>query len=370
MTTRVSNKSSSASIVPPPTGEPPTGSVLFFLGCERSGTTLVQETFTAHYDVASGNESQWVVRHWPRVRDGQVTTREQQRRFLKAVFSDWYFANQANYHHTYFNYEDFLQDGPFDYRRFVDDVFRHIAHAKAKRWVINKTCDFIVNMRAVDEIFDRPKIVYVIRDGRDVALSLLEVKAWGPRSVYGAARRWRDRVETFRAYAEANLDSRILTIRYEDLLERPAEVFEDIARFYGIYDERCHASLTESLSIKSGNREKWRARFSAEELRLFERVAGGALEAHGYQLGSDAADLPPLPLPLEMWLRLRDELSSRLSLYPLWFRALRVVNRVVGRFPSLQQQFFQSDAFAKHFNWNRVIARRQQRGARPDAGRG
>ena len=226
---------------------------------------------------------------------------------------------------------------------------------------MNKTCDFICHMDVVDAVFGRPRIVYVVRDGRDVALSLLQVKAWGPRSVYGAARRWRDAVESFRHHAAAHLQGRLLQIRYEDLLADPETVFADIARFYGIYDPERHARLVESIEIKRGNQQKWRTRFTADELRLFERVAGDALLAHGYQLGAEGPRLPPFSPIVDAFLRAREALGSRLAPYPLWFRGLRVVNRVIGRFPGLQERFFRTEVFARHFNWNQVLARREER---------
>ena len=338
--------------------------VLFFLGCERSGTTFVLETFMAHYDVAPGNESPWVVRGLCATRARPPTTRRQQKRFLRSIFSDWYFANQANYHQVYFEPDQFLQNGRFDYRQFVEDVFRHIARSKGRRWVMNKTCRFIVHMDAVDEVFNRPRIVYIVRDGRDVGLSLLQVKAWGPRTVYGAARHWRDQVEAFRSYAERHLEGRLLTIRYEELISHPAETFEQIARFYGIFDPARHARLCAALDVKPANQEKWRTSFTPAQLRLFERVAGDALRAHGYLLGASEEPLPPLPPVVDMWLRIVDAVASRLAPDPLRLRALRVVNRVIGQYPAWQQRFFRSQIFSRYFNWNQVLARRAQKSTR------
>ena len=338
--------------------------VLFFLGSERSGTTFVQETFNEFYPVSQANESPWVVRYWKRAHGGQIRDQNRQRALLKRIFADWYFANQANYHQVYFDLEDFVQDGPFRYQVFVEAVFRHIATARGNRWAINKTCSFVEHMEIVDEVFRCPKIVHIVRDGRDVGLSLLEVRAWGPRSIYGAARWWRDRVERVDAYAERHLEGRLMSLRYEDLLESPVECFEKMARFYGIFDAECHAKLSASVRTTRANKEKWRTRMTPADLELFERVAGNALRAHGYPIATDGRRLRPLPVVVETCRRAREAVASRIGFYPLWFRAIRIVNRVIGRFPRWQQKFFRSELFRRRFNWNRLMSERTHRQGR------
>ena len=332
--------------------------VLLFLGSERSGTTFVQETLNKFYPVSQGNESDWVISAWRKAQNLNIATTEDQLRFMKLIFSDWYFANKANYHQVYFDYRQFVQSETFDYTKFVEAVFRHIADAEQNQWVLNKTCLFSEHMPIVDEIFDRPKVINLVRDGRDVGLSLIKTKAWGPVSPYGAARWWSKRVDKIQQYAEENMQGRYLELKYEDLTRDPGAHFEHIAKFYGIFEEERHANLLKSVRIISKNSEKWRSQFSESEVHVFERVAGDSLKRNGYQLVNEVHK------PLSNWeyavRRLNESIFSRISFYPLWFRSLRIINRLIGLSPKLQQKFHRSAFFANHFNWNKNMGVRNE----------
>ena len=326
------------------------GCVLLFLGSERSGTTFVQETLNKFYPVSQGNESQWVISAWHKALSQKIKTVADQERFIKAVFADWYFANKANYHQVYFDYSQFIQSEPFNFPRFVEQVFRHIANVEQNQWVLNKTCMFCEHMDIVDEVFRRPKVINLVRDGRDVGLSLIKTKAWGPIGAYGAARWWANRVDKIQQYAAEHMQDRYLELHYEELTSDPAATYERIARFYGIFEEERHAKLVESVRIKAGNSEKWRNEFSKADIELFERVAGDSLVRNGYKLANES------PRPLPGWRhtlhRLNESVFSRVGFYPLWFRGLRLVNRLIGMSPTLQQKFYRSSFFSRHFNWN------------------
>lgn len=329
----------------------PVSCVLLLLGSERSGTTFVQETLNTFYPVSQGNESQWVIHAWHRANKQNISTTDDQLGFLKSVFADWYFANKANYHQVFFDSRQFLQQGNFDFPKFVEQVFRHIAESEKNQWVLNKTCIYCEHMPVVDRVFHCPKVIHLVRDGRDVGLSLIKTKAWGPISPYGAARWWSNRVSKIQQYADKEMQGRFLEVKYEDLISDPGVVFESITKFYGIFDEESHTKLLQSIRAKSDNNEKWRTQFTLGEVKMFERVAGNTLDSNGYALTN--GELKPLStLSHALW-RLYEFIFSRISFYPLWFRSLRVINRLVGLSPTLQQKFYRSAFFANHFNWNK-----------------
>ncbi len=330
---------------------------LFFLGCERSGTTFVQETLNEHYSIAEGNESKWVLSGYRKSRDAATWSRREQERFIQSMLSDWYFANMANYHAVFFDYRDFVQDGGFDFAQFVRGIFQHIADTKGKDRVLNKTCLYCCHMDIVDAVYGNPPVVHIIRDGRDVALSLLEVKNWGPVSIYGAAKWWAGRVDEMQRHAREHMNGRYYEFRYEDLVVRPAEIFEQIAKCFGVYDESRHTELAAAIKIIPGNSEKWRKQMSPAQIRLFERVAKQTLEHNGYAFFTPADRLQPLPAWLDSLYSAREAVLSRIGLYPLWFRMLKFANRVIGFFPALQRKFFRTNLFAEHFSWNKIRSR-------------
>ncbi len=328
--------------------------VLLYLGCERSGTTFVSETLNRFYDVAHGNEPGWVVSKWRELqRDpALLSTRVAQTRWIRELFTDWWFANMANYYQVYFNVDDFVQDGPFDYRKFVSQIFEHIGLRQRKRWVINKACAYCDDMEAIDQVYGDPHVVHIVRDGRDVAISLMRVAAWGPTSAFGAAELWKRRVDRFQGYASQRMRGRVLELSYEkDLLANPIETFERIAKWYGIFEEHRHAELQRYVEVKENYESRWKTRISPSQVAIIERVAWDTLERNGYALTDPAHKEQPLTPWERLGRRALEAVSSRVSPSALLYRGMRVTNKLIGRFPALQDRLSHSDVFARYFRY-------------------
>ena len=69
----------------------------------------------------------------------------------------------------------------------------------------------------------------LVRDGRDVALSIMGVP-FGPNNAWAAARSWAAAVRQGRA-AAARYPGRVLEIRYEDLVSKPEETVGAVCGF-------------------------------------------------------------------------------------------------------------------------------------------
>jgi hypothetical protein len=136
-----------------------------------------------------------------------------------------------------------------------------------------------------------------VRDGRDVALSLLNT-AWGPRNLIKIAENWR--WSTILGHKMGMfLKDQYLEVRYEDLVRNPAQVLGEICAFLKEpYDENMllyHATATEEMpeasvhwhrsSISPPDPSKiglWKQRMSQCDRILFEQVSGDALDLFGY----------------------------------------------------------------------------------------
>jgi len=140
--------------------------------------------------------------------------------------------------------------------------------------------------------------VHLIRDGRNVALSLMDVPR-PPRSFAEAAQIWRFRVTAGRADGAALAD-RYLELRYESLVEDPESSLKQICALASLeytpamldyHREDPAASVPErnwghhrnlARPPTAGLRD-WRERMSEADQQLFEAVAGDELSELGYE---------------------------------------------------------------------------------------
>jgi hypothetical protein len=178
-------------------------------------------------------------------------------------------------------------------------VYAAYAAERGKPRYGDKTPGYVRELPLLADLFPEARFVHLVRDGRDVVLSLRE-RPWGQRGgLETLAAFWRTNVE--RAFAaRRRLGRRYCEIRYEELIDDPEPMLNDACAFLELdyepemlsYHERAGA-LAESLGTPEGHRHlalpptsglrDWRAEMSVEELTRFELVAGDALEQAGYR---------------------------------------------------------------------------------------
>jgi hypothetical protein len=183
-----------------------------------------------------------------------------------------------------------------DFHGIVGAILRSWTADQGKRRWGEKTPQHTLWWRTIRAGFPDMQVIHLIRDGRDVALSY-RAAPFGPTHVYHLARRWVQYLEAA-AEAEAALGSRaFLSVRYEDLLQEPEAVLRRVCGFLGeefspemlsfhrdpvAYptDPRNEDNLRRP--VLTDNAGKWRKAMSDRDVRIFETLAGGALEQQGY----------------------------------------------------------------------------------------
>src|SRR5690349_12804662 len=118
------------------------------------------------------------------------------------------------------------------YRAALEAPFQAYAAMHGKPAWGDKTPLYVEHLDEVKRVFPEARILILVRDGRDVALSLLGVP-FGPANVWAAAHTWRSAVRAVDRDARW-LGDDLLTVRYEDLVADPAAVVPEICRFLEI----------------------------------------------------------------------------------------------------------------------------------------
>jgi Sulfotransferase family len=167
-----------------------------------------------------------------------------------------------------------------DYASLVDAIGRAAGRLDGHVSWGDKTPHYITDVDVLHALFPQSKMLYIVRDGRDVALSLLE-RSWGPATIYTCACRWRDENAPRPIVDALRSQGRLHDIRYEDLLAAPRETLAGIMSFL---DQDLPADELAGLtsSIRPTNAGKWERRMTSDDVELFERVAGDTLRRFGY----------------------------------------------------------------------------------------
>jgi len=268
-------------------------SPIFIVGCPRSGTALLRDLLRSHPRLTFPPESHFIPAFYRGYGDPR-TEREAivlARRILKLEWIRfWNLPMEAG---------AFAPDRSF--RDILCRLYGAWAHYEKKpRWG-DKTPHYVADIAALAEIFPEGKIIHIIRDGRDVAISWLK-SGHEPRNLFVGAERWDSYVRAGRASGGKLPSGNYQEIRYESLLRRPEETMTSVCEFIGepfveavlhpsparpmvrqpIFGRRRLFPVTRAYVIAK-NIEKWKIEMPLPDRRLFESVAGDLLTELGYE---------------------------------------------------------------------------------------
>lgn len=265
---------------------------IFIIGLPRSGSSALYETIARHPDLG------WI---------SQATKKFPTSALLSRAMMALRSTSKPTEGHRIWRQFTREEDDVLGRADVTEDARRFYSRLVATQLAIQKKPRFLskhpknsLRMEFLDEIFPGAWFLHLIRDGRAVARSILEMRErhggldryWGIRPpgwrelaaldpIESVARQWRDVILDVRARSGNVGPGRYLEVRYEDFCERPAEtlrVVGDWARFTwpGDTAERAGAG------IESRN-HKWRDRFSPAELDTLFTIQSDLLEDLGYE---------------------------------------------------------------------------------------
>jgi hypothetical protein len=269
----------------------------FVVGCGRSGTTLLRSMLDSHPDVAIPHESYFVVglgrkRRKYRTNKGFGWAAFSSDLLESTWFSRWGISDEELR-------AKFSLRAPEDFSQAVRQVFELYARKRGKSRYGDKTPSYVMNLRLLAKLFPEARFVHIVRDGRDVALSLLDVR-FGPNTIDEAALFWREHVARGRRAGRSLGPKRYCEIRYEELVADPESALRALCVFVNVdfsnemlaYHGRAGEVIKDFrypdeqrnllLPPKTGLRD-WRTQMSVEDVTRFEALAGAQLKAFGYE---------------------------------------------------------------------------------------
>jgi len=193
--------------------------------------------------------------------------------------------------------------GPVKPRTALRAFYDAYAASRGKsRWG-DETPGYLHGMRLIAGELPEARFVHVIRDVRDVALSMVEAAQIKPDDVDTAARRWTRQVGKARSDA-ARVDH-CLEIRYEELAREPETTLRRVSEFLELsWDPAVVDTLLEvdgRSPADAGGRAppgtrppldepaaRWRTEMSPGDRAACEALAGNLLAELGYEV-----DAPP-----------------------------------------------------------------------------
>ena len=293
----------------------------FIFGHARSGTTLLMRLVRLHPDVHCNYQAHFFTR--PPLLKSLVNTPEAEE-WLTRRSNRW---NQGR------------DLSPLVLRAAADFIMERDAAREGKRIVGDKSPSSMIHGQAVRDayaVYPDAKLIYIVRDGRDVMVSerfrnFVEESKFlsaedkriiedlrtdqtpftnGTRSLFTetfirrVARGWVKNLKETEEEARRLYGENYFGMRYEDLLARPFEEMQKLWIFLGVSvdpvleqailqemssnpDEEWQARRNEGIAsfLPKGQAGNWQRLFTAGDKSLFKQIAGGMLVQWRYEDG-------------------------------------------------------------------------------------
>jgi hypothetical protein len=232
--------------------------------------------------------------------------------------------------------------GASDFLRIVMDEVAQ--HQSVDRWV-DSTPTNIPHMLRIAKDFPEARFVHIIRDGRDVALSL-DKRGWSRplpwdkrNSLLAAGLYWEWIVRKGRDCGR-DLGPRYMEVRYEELVSEPRRALTRLGDFlqHDLDYDRVQANRVGSVKrpltsfredLNQGRFTpvgRWKNKFPPKQLATFESLVGGYLRELGYALSTVGHQSPQFTAkrmrlvyrlyhPFKQWAKVNTPLSRLMVNY-------------------------------------------------------
>lgn len=179
-------------------------------------------------------------------------------------------------------------------------LFEEYLRQHGGTWWGDKTPQHVQYALLLDRLFPGGKVVHIVRDGRDVALSLMSRK-WGPRRMEIAGYYWAWLVLSGIVAGAVVGPERYREVQFEDLVTHPEATLRDLCGWLGLpfrQELLDYYKTDDAVSYTKGgpvarklatppdpsHTQRWRERMTPGAHRRFIRQAGGFLAHLGYDV--------------------------------------------------------------------------------------
>ncbi|MGB6488170.1 MAG: sulfotransferase [Steroidobacteraceae bacterium] len=181
-------------------------------------------------------------------------------------------------------------------------------------------------------LWPRAKYIYILRDGRDVAFSAVEM-SWAGNAYIGADC-WIDAEREWAEYQKSLAPEQWIEVRYEKLVADSTAELRRVCGLVGVdFSERMFDyTRTSSYSLPDpGAGSRWRTKMQSRDMCLVEARIGPQLTARGYE--PYCAVPPRISRVGAKWIKWQSRLGvlqRRIVMFGFWLAVLEPISQRLG----------------------------------------
>lgn len=271
-----------------------------FIGTQRSGSNLLRVMLNQLPEIFAPHPPHILKTFFPLLPlYGNLQDKENFSRLVRDV-CDWVNGNPVTWEGSRLHWTEIEKlCGGNDLVSIFQTIYRLKATESGAQFWCCKSMESVYYTSHLENSDNKPFYIYLYRDGRDVALSFKKAIV-GPKHIYMLATKWRDEQQLSLNFIKTLPESRYISIRYEDFIHAPEKViqaicsklhipFSDVVFDYFKSKESYNTANSGLMwknvanPINPNNYNKFLRELTADEIALFEYIAGDVLQNLGYQ---------------------------------------------------------------------------------------
>ncbi|MEQ8924674.1 MAG: sulfotransferase [Fulvivirga sp.] len=272
-------------------------SPIFIVGCPRSGTTLLRLLLNAHSLIAIPEETWFFGKLYnllPELTKGDDWRKNVASKILELNSKHFPDLNEKEL------IENLESIQPDNDAAIISVLNRTFAKQEGKEIWGDKTPGYVLQIALLKKLFPKARLIHIIRDGRDVAESILKNREAGLQTddYISVVEYWKRHVLAGIIDGEKHFANAYLQIRYEDLVNDSESKLKDICSFLNVPFESQmlefpktarkyvpdwqHHKMTKK-PITNSEMFKWKKENNLYKNSLFELLAGDIVEQVKYE---------------------------------------------------------------------------------------
>jgi Sulfotransferase family len=207
----------------------------FIVGTGRCGTTILGQVLNSHSKICVPHELQIIV--------GIGNGDRLYEKYMAGEFKDYKaedFIRLINgccpyYFEKYFDYIQHFRDLNYpqnDLRKLLIGLFDHICFHFKKDIFLEQTPWQGQRLEILKKLFPGMKVIHIVRDGRDVAISYARTPWWS-KDIGQNLLQWQREVKVISDFGRRNPEN-FLEIRYEDLVTEPESILTNVLQMFAL----------------------------------------------------------------------------------------------------------------------------------------
>ena len=285
--------------------------LLLIIGFPRSGTKLLRAILCNHEQIFLTHELVFLphlLTNWDRY--GDLSVFENFERMHRDIMNtDYFFAKVSRGDKAISAQEWYKLCATFDPVGVFSAVIRRETGAPDSPavWLGDKSPNYTTHLLAIKRGIPEAKVVHIVRDGRDAALSARKV--WR-KNIYRFVQRWADGMRRLQDDLRRFPANDVLEVRYEDLLTGPDDAVRRLLDFLGLDYQLDVLKLHKppenrgdtryESQIVGDNFGKYKAQLSERQIRRMESVSWDMLKHYRYEV-AEYAKVERVPGWLMIW---------------------------------------------------------------------